>query len=141
MAIIDAGAHVVESELAWDFMPSEEQATGPQCCSPKRVTKRLRWTVTVPTLEMGIAIEELHYDKEHGGRGLFMRCIEGEHRLTGPYCSRNGRRRRSWKYPSASMRRWATSGTPDYFGRDCGLLDVQAARSQRIPRQHHENMR
>jgi hypothetical protein len=60
MAIIDADAHVVESERTWDFMLEEEQATGLQCCSPKRVTKRLRWTVIVPALEMDIAIEELH---------------------------------------------------------------------------------
>ena len=65
-------------------MLEEEQATGPQCCSPKRVTKRLRWAVIVPTLEMDIAIEELRYGKEHGACGLFMRGIESEHRLTDP---------------------------------------------------------
>jgi predicted TIM-barrel fold metal-dependent hydrolase len=46
---------------------------------------RLRWVVLVPLMSLDRAIEEMHFGKEHGACGVFMRAIEGEQRLSDPY--------------------------------------------------------
>jgi predicted TIM-barrel fold metal-dependent hydrolase len=46
---------------------------------------RLRWVVMPPLMQMDKAIEEVHYGKENGACGVFMRGFEGDHRLSDSY--------------------------------------------------------
>ena len=46
---------------------------------------RLRWAVIPSLFSMERAIEEVRFGKEHGACGVFMRGIEGDHRLSDPY--------------------------------------------------------
>ena len=46
---------------------------------------RLRWAVIPPLHSMDLAIEEIRFGKEHGACAVFMRGIEGDHRLSDPY--------------------------------------------------------
>ncbi|MCH7483343.1 MAG: amidohydrolase family protein [Chloroflexi bacterium] len=46
---------------------------------------RLRWAVIPPLFSMERAIEEIRFGKEHGACAVFMRGIEGDHRLSDPY--------------------------------------------------------
>lgn len=46
---------------------------------------RLRWTCTLPLLDMPTALKELRFAKEHGACGIFMRPVEGERLLHDPY--------------------------------------------------------
>ena len=46
---------------------------------------RLRWAVVPPLSSMEQAIDEVRFGKEHGACGVFMRGIEGDHRLSDPY--------------------------------------------------------
>jgi predicted TIM-barrel fold metal-dependent hydrolase len=46
---------------------------------------RLRWAVIPPLMQMEKAIEELHFGKEHGACGVFMRGIERHGRMSDPY--------------------------------------------------------
>ena len=47
--------------------------------------QRLRWVTVPPMMDMDKAIEELHWGKEHGACGVFMRGIEGDRRPSDPY--------------------------------------------------------
>jgi uncharacterized protein len=46
---------------------------------------RLRWVVVPPLLTMASALQELHFGKDNGACGVFMRGLEGEKRLSNPY--------------------------------------------------------
>ncbi len=46
---------------------------------------RLRWTCVLPLRSMDHAIQQMHWAKEHGSCGVFMRAIEGERVLHDPY--------------------------------------------------------
>ena len=46
---------------------------------------RLRWVVIPPLSSMDEAIAELHFGKENGACGVFMRGLEGDRRLSDPY--------------------------------------------------------
>ena len=83
--------------------------------------QRLRWTVIVPTLEMDLANEELHYGKEHGARGLFMRGFEGEHRLTDPYPFPLWAEAEKLDMPICIHAAMGNFAFFDYFGRDAGF--------------------
>ena len=83
--------------------------------------QRLRWTVIVPTLEMDLANEELHYGKEHGACGRFMRGIEGEHRLTDPYLFPLWAEAEKLDMPICIHAAMGNFAFFDYFGRDEGL--------------------
>lgn len=82
---------------------------------------RLRWTVIVPTSEMDVAIEELHYGKEHGACGVFMRGIEGTHRLTDPYLHPLWREAESLGLPICIHAATGNFAFFDYFARDAGF--------------------
>ena len=46
---------------------------------------RLRWTAVFPLGSIEESIKELHYSKEHGAVGVYMRGIEGNRSLAEPY--------------------------------------------------------
>lgn len=46
---------------------------------------RLRWVSTLPFLSIPDALDELHWAKDHGAVGMFMRGIEGERLMHDPY--------------------------------------------------------
>lgn len=46
---------------------------------------RLRWTAVFPLNSIEQSIQELHYSKEHGAVGVYMRGIEGVRSLAEPY--------------------------------------------------------
>jgi predicted TIM-barrel fold metal-dependent hydrolase len=46
---------------------------------------RLRWAMIPPLMQMDAAIAELHFAKEHGACGVFMRGIERHGRMSDPY--------------------------------------------------------
>ena len=46
---------------------------------------RLRWVAILPLMSMEKALEELHWAKENGACGAFMRGVEGDKRLSDPY--------------------------------------------------------
>lgn len=46
---------------------------------------RLRWVVIPPVMSLDRAIEELHWGKEHGACGVYLRGIEGDRRPSDPY--------------------------------------------------------
>jgi len=46
---------------------------------------RLRWVAMLPYMTLNAAVEEMHWAKDHGACGIFMRSIEGERRLSEPY--------------------------------------------------------
>src|SRR5581483_5457247 len=46
---------------------------------------RLRWVARVPLDDVHEAAAELRFAKQHGGRGVFMRSIEGSRLLPDPY--------------------------------------------------------
>ena len=83
--------------------------------------QRLRWTVIVPTLEMDVAIEEFHYGKEHGACGVFMRGIEGEHRLTDPYLLPLWAEAEKLNMPISVHAATGNFAFFDYFARDAGF--------------------
>lgn len=82
---------------------------------------RLRWAVIVPTLEMDVAIEELHYGKAHGACGVFMRGIEGEHRLTDPYLFPLWEEAERLDMPICIHAATGNFSFFDYFARDAGF--------------------
>lgn len=51
----------------------------------KQSDNRLRWTCVLPLRTMDHAIQQLHYAKENGACGVFMRAVEGERVLHDPY--------------------------------------------------------
>jgi predicted TIM-barrel fold metal-dependent hydrolase len=208
MAVIDADAHVVESERTWEFMPEEDQAYRPtvlvakeghQTRAPEywlidgrvfqkgsnigldtdRETReatdigkrlahmdelgvtthvlypslflrpltshpevevalargynrwlanvwaqgegRLRWTVIVPTSRIDIALTELQFGKEHGACGVFMRGIEGSHRLTDPYLFPLWEEAQRLNMPICIHAATGNFAFYDYFIRDAGF--------------------
>jgi predicted TIM-barrel fold metal-dependent hydrolase len=46
---------------------------------------RLRWVAVLPWMSMPDAVQELHWAKERGACGVFMRNAEGYHRPSDPY--------------------------------------------------------
>jgi predicted TIM-barrel fold metal-dependent hydrolase len=82
---------------------------------------RLRWTVIVPTSRMDIAIEELNYGKEHGACGVFMRGIEGDHRLTDPYLYPLWEEAQRLDLPICVHAATGKFEFFDYFARDAGF--------------------
>jgi predicted TIM-barrel fold metal-dependent hydrolase len=46
---------------------------------------RIRWSCSLPLLDMPAALEELHFAKEHGACAVFLRPIEGDRMLHDPY--------------------------------------------------------
>ena len=46
---------------------------------------RLRWVVVPPVMSLDKTLEEIHFGKEHGACGVFMRGVEGDRRLSDPY--------------------------------------------------------
>lgn len=51
----------------------------------ERGDHRLRWVAVPPVMSMDKAIEELHWGKEHGACGVYMRGIEGDRRPSDSY--------------------------------------------------------
>lgn len=51
----------------------------------KQSENRLRWAVVPPLLTMDKALEELHFGKENGACGVYMRTTERDRLLTDPY--------------------------------------------------------
>jgi predicted TIM-barrel fold metal-dependent hydrolase len=47
--------------------------------------ERLRWICVLPLLDMGAALEEIRFCRQHGACGVFMRGIEGNRLITDPY--------------------------------------------------------
>ncbi|MDA0797793.1 MAG: amidohydrolase family protein [Chloroflexi bacterium] len=82
---------------------------------------RLRWTVIVPTSRMDIAIEELNYGKEHGACGVFMRGIEGDHRLSDPYLYPLWEEAQRLDLPICIHAATGKFEFFDYFSRDAGF--------------------
>jgi hypothetical protein len=51
----------------------------------KQSNNRLRWAVVPPLLSMDKALEEIHFGKENGACGVFMRTVERDRLLSEPY--------------------------------------------------------
>jgi predicted TIM-barrel fold metal-dependent hydrolase len=50
----------------------------------RQAPQRLRWAVMLPLMSMEVALEELHWAREHGACAVFMHSMEGELRLSDP---------------------------------------------------------
>ncbi len=70
---------------------------------------------------MDVAIEEIHYGKEHGACGVFMRGIEGEHRLTDPYLFPLWAEAEKLNMPICVHAATGNFAFFDYFARDAGF--------------------
>ena len=51
----------------------------------KKSGDRLRWVVLPPVMSLDKAIEELHFGKENGACGVYMRSADGDRRLSDSY--------------------------------------------------------
>jgi len=70
---------------------------------------------------MDVAIEEIHYGKEHGACGVFMRGIEGDHRLTDPYLYPLWEEAQRLDLPICVHAATGKFEFFDYFARDAGF--------------------
>ncbi|MQF86464.1 MAG: hypothetical protein FI734_03245 [SAR202 cluster bacterium] len=208
MSVIDADAHVVESERTWDFIPEELQSYRPAVLLPKEGYKtpspefwfidgrafgkgsnigfdtdeetreasdikkrlahmdelnvsthvlypsiflrplashpeveialaqgynrwladiyrqgggRLRWAVIIPTMSIEKCIEELNFGKQNGACAVFMRGIEGSHRLSDPYLFPVWEEAQRLNLPICIHAATGNFAFFDYFGRDAGF--------------------
>ena len=51
----------------------------------RQVPERLRWVVIPPMGDREKALEEIHFGKEHGACGVFVRAFEDDQRISDPY--------------------------------------------------------
>ena len=208
MAVIDADAHVVESERTWDFIPESMQSLRPIVLYPKEGYKspspefwyidgraftkgvnvgldtdegtreasdiakrlahmdelevsthvlypsmflrplathpevdlalamgynrwladihrqgggRLRWAVVLPMMSIDKSIEEMQFGKENGACAVFMRGIEGPHRLSDPYMYPLWEEAQRLDLPVCIHAATGNFSFFDYFGRDAGF--------------------
>ena len=82
---------------------------------------RLRWTVILPTSRIDLALAELRFGKEHGACGVFMRGIEGSHRLTDVYLYPLWEEAQRLDMPICIHAATGNFAFYDYFGRDAGF--------------------
>ncbi len=82
---------------------------------------RLRWAVVLPTMSLDKSIEELTFGKENGACAVFMRGIEGPHRLSDPYLSPLWEEAQRLDLPVCIHAAAGNFAFYDYFGRDAGF--------------------
>lgn len=47
--------------------------------------RRPRWVIVPPVMSLDKALEEIHFGKNHGACGVYLRGVEGDRRLSDPY--------------------------------------------------------
>ncbi len=82
---------------------------------------RLRWPVLVPIMDREAAIEELHFGKQNGACGVFMRGIQGSHRLTDPWFDPIWEEASKLDFPICIHAATGNFDFFDYFSRDAGF--------------------
>ncbi|MEK9660066.1 MAG: amidohydrolase family protein [Chloroflexota bacterium] len=82
---------------------------------------RLPWPVIIPSQDREAAIAELHYGKEHGACGVFMRGMEGQYRLTDPWFDPIWAEASALNLPVCIHAATGNFGFFDYFTRDSGF--------------------
>lgn len=86
---------------------------------------RLRWPVIVPVFDREAAIDELHFGKEHGACGVFMRGIQGDHRLTDPWFFPLYQEAMSLDMPICVHAATGNFDSYDFFLRDSGFAQFK----------------
>ena len=79
---------------------------------------RLRWVVVPPVMSLDKAIEEVHFGKEHGACGVYLRGVEGDRRLSDPYFYPLYREAASLDLPICVHASSGNFGMFDLYGQD-----------------------
>jgi predicted TIM-barrel fold metal-dependent hydrolase len=86
---------------------------------------RLRWVVVPPVLSLHQALEEIHWGREHGACGVFMRAVDGDRRLSDPYFYPLYREAARLDLPICIHASAGNFGMLDLFGQDSGFAQFK----------------
>ena len=86
---------------------------------------RLRWVVVPPVMSLDKAIEEVHFGKEHGACGVYLRGVEGDRRLSDPYFYPLYREAASLDLPICVHASSGNFGMFDRYGQDSGFAQFK----------------
>ena len=87
--------------------------------------RRLRWVVVPPVMSLDHAIEELHWGKEHGACGVYLRGIEGDRRPSDPYFHPLYREASKLDFPICIHASSGNFGIYDVLSQDSGFAQFK----------------
>jgi predicted TIM-barrel fold metal-dependent hydrolase len=86
---------------------------------------RLRWVVLPPVMSLDKAIEELHFGKENGACGVYMRSADGDRRLSDSYYAPMYQEAAKLDLPICVHASSGNFGMYDLFSQDSGFAQFK----------------
>ena len=91
----------------------------------KNSDDRLRWVVLPPVMSLDKAIEELHFGKENGACGVYMRSADGDRRLSDSYYAPMYQEAAKLDLPICVHASSGNFGMYDLFSQDSGFAQFK----------------
>ena len=91
----------------------------------KKSGDRLRWVVLPPVMSLDKAIEELHFGKENGACGVYMRSADGDRRLSDSYYAPMYQEAAKLDLPICVHASSGNFGMYDLFSQDSGFAQFK----------------